>query len=54
MDKKAKPILMQLAEPEYMRPKCGYKFYIYMMRIKDLKNVNVVVFHSNGINKNVF
>ena len=23
------PMLMQLAEPEYMCPKCGHKFYIY-------------------------
>ena len=23
------PMLMQLAEPEYMCPKCGYKFYVY-------------------------
>lgn len=24
-----KPVLMQLAEPEYMCPECGYKFYVY-------------------------
>lgn len=23
------PMLMQLAEPEYMCPKCGDKFYVY-------------------------
>jgi predicted Zn-ribbon and HTH transcriptional regulator len=29
MDKYAvKPMLMQLAEPEYMCPKCGFKFYL--------------------------
>lgn len=26
--KKIKPMLMQLAEPEYMCTECGYKFYI--------------------------
>lgn len=26
---KLEPMLMQLAEPEYMCPKCGYKFYVY-------------------------
>ena len=25
----SRPMLMQLAEPEYMCPKCGYKFYVY-------------------------
>lgn len=29
MEGKVKPMLMQLAEPEYMCPKCGYKFYAY-------------------------
>ena len=29
MEKKVKPMLMQLAEPEYMCPKCGHKFYVY-------------------------
>jgi DNA-directed RNA polymerase subunit RPC12/RpoP len=29
MEEKTKPMLMQLAEPEYMCPKCGYKFYVY-------------------------
>ena len=24
-----KPMLMQLAEPEFMCPKCGFKFYVY-------------------------
>ena len=23
------PILMQLKEPEFMCPKCGFKFYVY-------------------------
>jgi hypothetical protein len=25
----SKPMLMQLAEPEFMCPKCGDKFYLY-------------------------
>jgi DNA-directed RNA polymerase subunit RPC12/RpoP len=25
---KLKPMLMQLAEPEYMCPECGFKFYL--------------------------
>lgn len=25
-----RPILMQLAEPEYMCPKCGFKFYLVL------------------------
>lgn len=29
MKNKIKPMLMQLAEPEYMCPKCGNKFYVY-------------------------
>lgn len=24
-----KPVIMQLAEPEYMCPECGNKFYVY-------------------------
>lgn len=37
MDKKVKPILMQLLEPEYMCPECGYKFYIYNKNKKPKK-----------------
>ena len=29
MEEKTNPMLMQLAEPEYMCPKCGCKFYVY-------------------------
>lgn len=29
MEETAKPMLMQYAEPEYMCPKCGYKFYVH-------------------------
>ena len=29
MKEKVKPMLMQLAELEYMCPKCGCKFYVY-------------------------
>ena len=30
MNNKTKPMLMQLAEPEYMCPKCGFKFYLVL------------------------
>ena len=30
MDDKVKPMLMQLAEPEYMCPECGFKFYLLL------------------------
>lgn len=29
IEENIKPMLMQFAEPEYMCPKCGYKFYVY-------------------------
>lgn len=29
MESKKKPMLMQLAEPEYMYTSCGCKFYVY-------------------------
>lgn len=29
---KVKPMLMQLAEPEYMCPECGFKFYLTLSK----------------------
>jgi DNA-directed RNA polymerase subunit RPC12/RpoP len=34
--KKVKPMLMQLAEPEYMCPECGFKFYLTLSKEKIL------------------
>ena len=33
----SKPMLMQLAEPEFMCPKCGDKFYIHDIDKKPIK-----------------
>ena len=42
------PMLMQLAEPEYMCPKCGDKFYVYDVDKKPSKCKNCgLVFEWN-------
>jgi transcription elongation factor Elf1 len=35
---KVKPMLMQLAEPEYMCPECGFKFYLTLNEDKAINH----------------
>ena len=35
---KVKPMLMQLAEPEYMCPECGFKFYLLLNEDGNIKS----------------
>lgn len=45
---KVKPMLMQLAEPEYMCPECGFKFYLIL---SDERIINYFPSHCSYCNK---
>lgn len=49
MNNKVKPMLMQLAEPEYMCPECGNKFYLNIS--EDRVVINPFPTHCNCCNK---
>lgn len=52
MKEKIQPIIMQLAEPEFMCEKCGCKFYVYEWDNRPMKCECGVLFNWNIDNPN--
>lgn len=51
-EEKLQPVIMQLAEPEFMCEKCGYKFYVYEWDKRPTKCECGVLFDWNIDNPN--